>query len=1765
MSRIRRALLRDTKRSAIAIALIIIVVGSSFGVFYLLPRGLGPAGGDNDGMPDSWEMLYGLDMNDPNDAQLDKDGDELTNLEEYLLGTNPTLPDSDGDSLRDKEEVDLGTDPNDTDSDNDTLSDGEEVLKYNTNPLDPDSDAEGLSDGTEVNTVHTDPNDQDTDNDMLSDFEEFEELGTDPLSNDTDKDSLQDWDELYLYGTDPKLNDTDADLLLDSEELQYGTDPLDRDTEDDGVNDGSEPDWNVDTDGDSLINALDPDSDNDLLFDGDELLLGADPLDNDSDDDNVIDGWDPAPVDSDADDDGVTDGNEATTWAYWYEAEELALEHGVFGNDLDARNGQAVFSTSVGLIFNSSVPSTEAEYKFFVRARAEFSDTANRSIMLSIEYNGTAIVENDEHLLTAIYRWYSTPFFHVNGSQVQMIATASHALVVIDRVALIRMVSINSEVTDPLDQDTDGDAIIEGRESVLNSYWYEVEDFAWSSTQIYDNVNASNSKHVNPLADGRVAFISDPSFVFPNGTYVVFVRAISTTLNTSNTMEVDIALGGDPLIVPPVQYALVRQVLYGVIVRNVNLYEWVFALKFDLLQDDTIDIELRALGQLSDIFVDKVLLMKLEYWQDTQFVSYDNGTVIVSSVLNVPRGISDPMDIDTDGDGYRADDGFLPGSSGWLTDGFELNEIGSNPFDIDTDRDGDADTVDPNPTSGDTDRDGLFDYIELISNYNGTQTDPLNADTDGDYIRDGDEDLNLDGTLTTGETNPTVADTDMDGLPDGTELGVSSPDTIPTGPPILTDPLNPDTDGDSLLDGFEDANANGVYEPSLNETRADEPDTDFDGLDDNEEPNYSTDPNNPDTDNDWILDGQEVLRFGTNATKPDTDGEGLLDGTEVFRFRTDPLLPDTDSDSLTDWEEIVIYGTNPLSNDTDKDGFYDDEEVQTYGTDPNHSDTDRDGISDYAEVLAGTNPLNAPPVARFGLKRDAYRNLQVQFISTESYDTDGVIVGYGWSFGDGSFAITPEPTHTYTQTGEYDVTLTVTDDDGETGSTTVTVTVLNQLPIADAGMDQSVLAGFRVDFDATPGSTDPDGTIVSYAWNFMDGETETGQSTNHVFGKAGTYFVTLTVTDNDGGKDTDTVVVIAETPRPPDLTVASENVSFSTDGEHVIMSMTIENTGDLDASAFSFQVRDVAKTWVSGRHHTAGIQAHTSLDFNATFPAWPMGSHVIRIEIDHLHLLDEADEKNNVLEVTVPDADGDSRSDVIEDFFGTDKNSPDSDSDGLKDGPLVAGSSLGSSFEKDWNIDSDGDGHINALDRDSDNDGYMDGSDIDPLHDLLVKVKIFSLEVEDPIDYEPIIRSVTIRVPHVHVHWWGVEVKYESLTIYYPDVEENRNAEPFFRVYAGEQWGTGNWMNSEVPVDEDVSYYSSNDPPLFVSNVPDDEPYFPVYVEAWDVDVALDDQMDLAGFGKEAAATFNLEEAARHQPGNYEEWVVSSGSSDGSTSRDTDDATVRFIMYHDYELSYQEQMILVEKFSPQLYLDVAEIWHPRDIRDYLEHADLMNSDDELLDSSPTPEELEDYVGPDFYLDLEQAYHSQDSSAHGLKIYAHVFTGYKDSIVVQYWFFYLYDLWLNHHEADWEMIELILPPRGSRSVDALVPTDAGYSWHNHIVKSGWSHGDLSKESATHPVVYVGFGGHASRLTPLGVYNKEDMSQYSIELLINQGWLRYRGLWGEPSLAPGGSGPPGPVFRSGWVAAPEHLVGTFGLYYAYMWTDPIFWYDYTTAPP
>jgi hypothetical protein len=105
---------------------------------------------DNDGMDDDWERQHGL-VAGVNDAALDPDTDRLSNLQEFLAGTDPKKADTDGDGLKDGDEVDVHhTNPGSSDTDGDGLNDAAEVNVHHTNPSVGDTDADGFTDGQEV-------------------------------------------------------------------------------------------------------------------------------------------------------------------------------------------------------------------------------------------------------------------------------------------------------------------------------------------------------------------------------------------------------------------------------------------------------------------------------------------------------------------------------------------------------------------------------------------------------------------------------------------------------------------------------------------------------------------------------------------------------------------------------------------------------------------------------------------------------------------------------------------------------------------------------------------------------------------------------------------------------------------------------------------------------------------------------------------------------------------------------------------------------------------------------------------------------------------------------------------------------------------------------------------------------------------------------------------------------------------------------------------------------------------------------------------------------------------------------------------------------------------------------------------------------------------------------------------------------------------------------------------------------------------------------
>lgn len=136
-------------------------------------------------------------------------------------------------------------------------------------------------------------------------------------------------------------------------------------------------------------------------------------------------------------------------------------------------------------------------------------------------------------------------------------------------------------------------------------------------------------------------------------------------------------------------------------------------------------------------------------------------------------------------------------------------------------------------------------------------------------------------------------------------------------------------------------------------------DTDGDGLYDDEEAAYGSDPNTVDSDQDELSDGEEVHVYGSSPTSNDTDGDGLPDYNEVMQQGTDPANPDTDGDGLNDHDELGYEGANPTMYDSDGDDLNDLEEV-LYGGSSETSDYDGDGLTDYEEAKVYGTLLYTP-------------------------------------------------------------------------------------------------------------------------------------------------------------------------------------------------------------------------------------------------------------------------------------------------------------------------------------------------------------------------------------------------------------------------------------------------------------------------------------------------------------------------------------------------------------------------------------------------------------------------------------------------------------------------------------------------------------------------------------------------------------------------------------------------------------------------------------
>jgi PKD repeat protein len=192
--------------------------------------------------------------------------------------------------------------------------------------------------------------------------------------------------------------------------------------------------------------------------------------------------------------------------------------------------------------------------------------------------------------------------------------------------------------------------------------------------------------------------------------------------------------------------------------------------------------------------------------------------------------------------------------------------------------------------------------------------------------------------------------------------------------------------------------------------------------------------------------------------------------------------------------------------------------------------TDDEGLEDQASIEIN---ISTDPIARFSYSpKKGKPPLKVNFDASNSKPADkinGSITKYEWDFGDGKVGLGKTISHTFTTTGIFTVTLKIIDNQGLVGSTTAEVELYYKPVASFTWSPKKGKAPLKVSFDAS-NSSDEDGNIVVYKWDFGDGKMGWGVNTSHTYTKAGTFTIKLTVTDNTALTDsaTNKIVIQAE-------------------------------------------------------------------------------------------------------------------------------------------------------------------------------------------------------------------------------------------------------------------------------------------------------------------------------------------------------------------------------------------------------------------------------------------------------------------------------------------------------------------------------------------------------------------------------------------------------------------------------------------------------------
>ncbi len=219
------------------------------------------------------------------------------------------------------------------------------------------------------------------------------------------------------------------------------------------------------------------------------------------------------------------------------------------------------------------------------------------------------------------------------------------------------------------------------------------------------------------------------------------------------------------------------------------------------------------------------------------------------------------------------------------------------------------------------------------------------------------------------------------------------------------------------------------------------------------------------------------------------------------------------------------------------------------------------------QIQSTETEIKVAPIANANGPYEGNEGSPITFDASGSYDPDGSIVLYEWDFdGDGIYDLSSTSSQaTFTFGDDYTgvITLRVTDNDGFIAIDTAEVTVNNVAPIVEAGTGQEAYAGDIVNFS---GSFSDPGWLDTHTgeWDFGDDTTQvgtlieendppdaTGQvAGSHIYYEKGTYIVTLTVKDDDGGAREDTLEVVVK-PIPAIIDCDPDTLNLKSKGKWI--------------------------------------------------------------------------------------------------------------------------------------------------------------------------------------------------------------------------------------------------------------------------------------------------------------------------------------------------------------------------------------------------------------------------------------------------------------------------------------------------------------------------------------------------------------------------------------------------------------------------------------